>query len=70
MGQVYVGQSGNGADLSWIEWQWGRFELDRVAMGQVCVGQSGTEKGFCATTCFRMPASFQQSSILLIHLLF
>jgi hypothetical protein len=35
MGQVCVGQSGNGADLCWTEWQWGRFVLDRVAMGQV-----------------------------------
>jgi hypothetical protein len=49
MGQVCVGQSGNGAGLSWIERQWGRFELDRVAMGQVCVGQSGTDTGLCWT---------------------
>ena len=41
--------SGAGTGLCWTEWHWDRFVLDRVALGQVCVGQSGTGTGLCWT---------------------
>ena len=41
---------GSGPDLSmrelcWTEWHWDGFVVDRVELGRVCGGQSGTGTG-------------------------
>jgi hypothetical protein len=35
MGQVCGGQNGTGTGLWWTEWDWDRFVVDRVGLGQV-----------------------------------